>query len=75
MDDLFTNIDRRPERIQGNLHNVDRAHHSRTEAARLQQKNAFGRGAGYALINIAGCESRGIHIPSIPFLKGVSTLG
>ena len=75
MDDLFTNVDRSPKSIQGNLYDINRANHSRTEAARLQQKNAFGGGADYALINIAGCESRGIHIPSIPFLKGVSTPG
>ena len=39
VDDFLANVDRRSENLQGNLHDVDRADHAGTEAARAQQEN------------------------------------
>ena len=41
--DLLAHINRRAKGIQRNLHDIDRAHNTRAEAARLQKKNATGR--------------------------------
>ena len=42
--DFLAHVDRRPEGLQSDAHNVDGAHHARAESARLQKQKSFGFG-------------------------------
>jgi hypothetical protein len=42
MNDFFANVDRRTKGIEGDLHDVDGAHDTGTEAARLEKKYPLG---------------------------------
>ena len=49
--DLFANVNRSAEGIEGNLNNVDRAYNTGTEAARLKQEDTL---IDVSVRNIAG---------------------
>src|SRR6185437_11231777 len=67
-------VNRRPEGLQRNLHNVDGAHHAGAESARLEQQHTLRCGRFVKLRN--GVEDRGSHSYSIPIAKsGVEVAG
>ena len=41
VNDFLAHVNRRPERLEGNADNINRAHHSGTKSSGLQQKQSF----------------------------------
>src|SRR3954471_5966895 len=67
VNDFATDVDGRAEGIEGNLYDVDRAHHSGAETAWLKQQNTLGGGGSSGAGTVRnGIEDSGGHINSIP---------
>ena len=66
VNDFLADVDRRTECIQRNLHYIDRTHHARAKAARLEKKHPFAARGSDGRVNVEHACVRKGHIPSIP---------
>ena len=63
MHNLAANVNGRTKSFQGDLHNIDRAHHSGAKASRLEQQNPFLAGGRRGVVTVRdGIKQRCGHI-------------
>ena len=66
MHNLLAHVDRGPERLQRDAHNINGANNPCAEAPGLEQKHSFRRGRTGCRIDSGWIESRCSHLSSIP---------